>query len=194
MTLGGNLQKLRKEKGLSQEEVAQALFVSRQTVSKWETDKAEPGVDNLKALSDLYGVTLDQLTHHTQTEGARKDFQSKTPEEKYRFQVILRLVLWGAAVAAGGLLGNGKGELLRVIAWWGTAGSAGLCLSLWVRNRYVWGGILCGEILCILAAAICTIRPENFTMGVMSAGLTALLCIWFEYLSSEQVRKLFVKE
>lgn len=194
MTLGGNLQKLRKEKGLSQEEVAQALFVSRQTVSKWETDKAEPGVDNLKALSDLYGVTLDQLTHHTQTEGARKDIQSKTPEEKYRFQVILRLVLWGAAMAAGGLLGNGKGELLRVIAWWSTAGSAGLCLSLRVRNRYVWGGILCGEILCILAAAICTIRPENFTMGVMSAGLTALLCIWFEYLSSEQVRKLFVKE
>ena len=61
MTFGENLQRLRKEKGLSQEDVAQALFVSRQTISKWETDKAEPGVDNLKALAGLYGVSLDRL-------------------------------------------------------------------------------------------------------------------------------------
>ena len=61
MTFGENLQRLRKEKGLSQEDVAQALFVSRQTISKWETDKAEPGVDNLKALARLYGVSLDRL-------------------------------------------------------------------------------------------------------------------------------------
>lgn len=59
MTLGENLQRLRKEKELSQEDVARALFVSRQTISKWETDKAEPGVDNLKALADLYEVALD---------------------------------------------------------------------------------------------------------------------------------------
>lgn len=61
MTLGENLQKLRREAGLSQEEVAGRLFVSRQSVSKWENGQAEPGVENLKALADLYGVTLDQL-------------------------------------------------------------------------------------------------------------------------------------
>lgn len=61
MTLGENLQNLRKEKGLSQEEVAKVLFVTRQTISKWETGKAEPGVSNLKALAELYGVTLEQL-------------------------------------------------------------------------------------------------------------------------------------
>lgn len=38
MTLGENLQRLRKEQGLSQEDVAQALFVTRQTISKWETE------------------------------------------------------------------------------------------------------------------------------------------------------------
>lgn len=62
MTLGENLQKLRKSAGLSQEEVAGRLFVSRQSVSKWENDQAEPGVENLKALAALYGVTMDQLT------------------------------------------------------------------------------------------------------------------------------------
>ena len=61
MTLGENLKRLRTEKGLSQEEVAGQLFLSRQTVSKWENNQAEPGVENLKALARLYGVTLDQL-------------------------------------------------------------------------------------------------------------------------------------
>lgn len=61
MTLGENLQSLRKEAGLSQEEVARRLFVSRQSVSKWELDQSEPGVEYLKALAGLYGVSLDAL-------------------------------------------------------------------------------------------------------------------------------------
>ena len=61
MTLGENLKRLRTEKGMSQEEVAGQLFLSRQTVSKWENNQAEPGVENLKALARLYGVSLDQL-------------------------------------------------------------------------------------------------------------------------------------
>ena len=61
MTLGENLRALRKEAGLSQEEVAGQLYVSRQTISKWENNLAEPGVENLKALARLYGITLDQL-------------------------------------------------------------------------------------------------------------------------------------
>ena len=48
MTLAENLKALRTEKGLSQEEVAGALFLSRQSVSKWENGQAEPGVENLK--------------------------------------------------------------------------------------------------------------------------------------------------
>ena len=62
MTLSEKLQDLRRDAGLSQEEVAGRLFVSRQSVSKWENGQAEPGVENLKALADLYGVTLDELT------------------------------------------------------------------------------------------------------------------------------------
>ena len=61
MTLGETLQTLRKEAGLSQEQVARQLFVSRQTISKWENGQAEPGVESLKALAKLYGVSLDRL-------------------------------------------------------------------------------------------------------------------------------------
>ena len=60
--LNKTIKALRKSKGLSQQELAVKVNVVRQTISKWETDKAEPGVDNLKALADLYEVTLDQLT------------------------------------------------------------------------------------------------------------------------------------
>ena len=89
MTLGENLQRLRKEKGLSQEDVARALFVSRQTISKWETDKAEPGVDNLKVLADLYEVTLDQLTGRMQLEVDSKEAHEQTPSDQYRTVALI---------------------------------------------------------------------------------------------------------
>ncbi|MDD4005783.1 MAG: helix-turn-helix transcriptional regulator [Bacilli bacterium] len=53
--------KLRKEKGLSQEELAAQLGLSRQAVSKWERAEASPDTDNLICLARIYGVSLDQL-------------------------------------------------------------------------------------------------------------------------------------
>ena len=55
------LQELRKRKGLTQEELAAALFVSRTAVSKWESGRGTPNLDSLKAISSYFGVTLDQL-------------------------------------------------------------------------------------------------------------------------------------
>ena len=61
MTLGERLTALRKEKGMSQDALAGILGVSRQSVSKWETDASIPDLDNLVRLSDLFEVTLDEL-------------------------------------------------------------------------------------------------------------------------------------
>lgn len=61
MTLGQMIQHLRREKGLLQDELAETLGVSRQSVSKWETDAAVPELDKLLRLSELFGVTLDEL-------------------------------------------------------------------------------------------------------------------------------------
>ncbi len=52
---------LRREKGLSQVELAEELKVSRQAVSRWETGEAAPSLENLKCLRDLYDVSLDYL-------------------------------------------------------------------------------------------------------------------------------------
>lgn len=55
------LAELRREKGLSQEELAERLNVSRQAVSKWERGESSPDTDNLIALAQLYGISLDVL-------------------------------------------------------------------------------------------------------------------------------------
>lgn len=61
MNLGNNLFQARKKAGLSQEEVASKLGVSRQTISKWETDETLPDIYQSKKLSKLYHLSLDEL-------------------------------------------------------------------------------------------------------------------------------------
>ena len=61
MTLGERLAKLRKEKGLSQEEVADKINVTRQTVSKWELDQSLPDFDRIMPLCKLYNISSDEL-------------------------------------------------------------------------------------------------------------------------------------
>lgn len=61
MSLGSSLYQARKKSGLSQENVAEKLGVSRQTISKWETDDTLPDIRQSKRLAVLYGVTLDEL-------------------------------------------------------------------------------------------------------------------------------------
>lgn len=61
MTLGEKLKDARKNAGLSQEQLAEKLCVSRAAVAKWETDKGLPDVANLKALSKLLDVSIDEL-------------------------------------------------------------------------------------------------------------------------------------
>lgn len=61
MDLGNNLFQFRKKSGLSQEEVAEKLGVSRQTISKWETNDTIPDIYQSKKLAKLYHISLDKL-------------------------------------------------------------------------------------------------------------------------------------
>ena len=61
MNLGNNFFNARKRSGLPQEEVAEKLGVSRQTISKWELDETLPDIWQSKRLSNLYHLTLDEL-------------------------------------------------------------------------------------------------------------------------------------
>lgn len=61
MEFNEKLQELRAQRGLTQEELAQALYVSRTAVAKWEQGKGYPNIDSLKAISRFFSVTIDQL-------------------------------------------------------------------------------------------------------------------------------------
>lgn len=61
MDFNQKLQKLRMQKGLTQEELAQSLFVSRTAISKWESGRGYPNIDSLKAIAKFFSVTVDEL-------------------------------------------------------------------------------------------------------------------------------------
>lgn len=70
MNLGENIYRLRIEKNLSQGGLADALEVSRQSVSKWENNSAVPELDKLVKMAQLFGVSLDELVTGERTEEA----------------------------------------------------------------------------------------------------------------------------
>ena len=81
MNLGENLFQARKKKGLSQEAVAEKLGVSRQTISKWETDETLPDIRQAKRLAVLYGLTLDELIEFDADVQEIQEVINKTTEE-----------------------------------------------------------------------------------------------------------------
>ena len=90
MTLGERIYALRTAKNLSQGDLAEQLDVSRQSVSKWETDTSVPDLDKLVKLCDLFEVSMDELVRG---EKAKENESAET-------QVIIREVKAGAPVCA----------------------------------------------------------------------------------------------
>lgn len=68
MTLGEKIRHARKASGLSQEQLAEKMCVSRSAIAKWETDKGMPDVENLKLLSRLLSVSVDSLLNDSSEE------------------------------------------------------------------------------------------------------------------------------
>ena len=68
MAFGERLQEVRRRAGLTQEQFAAELKVSRQAVSKWENGTSDPSTSNLCALAKLYGIPVEELLHETQEE------------------------------------------------------------------------------------------------------------------------------
>ncbi len=103
MKISDRIQSLRKSKGMSQEEFADAVGVSRQAVSKWESEQATPDIDKVIIMSDLFGVTTDYLLkgiepvnkedHKTMADVI--DQKILTDNNKRRTKSVLKWVLIG---------------------------------------------------------------------------------------------------
>jgi len=105
---------LRKEKGLSQEQLAELLNVSRQAVSKWESGQTYPEIDKVIILSELFEITLDDLLKNKNTECvANIDVESDKEDDDDDVETSLMVGGFIIGISIGLITGN---------YMWGTVG------------------------------------------------------------------------
>ena len=90
MTLGEKIRTARKQEGLSQEQLSEKLGISRSSVAKWETDKGIPDISNLIALTDVFGLSLDELIKEDTT--VKKKIIADSSAKKWHILVIMYLL------------------------------------------------------------------------------------------------------
>ena len=158
MSFGSNLQTLRKQHGLTQEDLADALNVSRQTVSKWEQDICYPETEKIVAICKRYSVSMDQLMFGEldRLDCSEADHEERAPrlsreeQEKYErhmngFSIAIAagvaLVLLGVAVLL--FLQSFKPDLSSEnVSSYDTAGVAALLIAVAAAAAvFVWFGI-----------------------------------------------------
>lgn len=125
MSIGQRIGRLRRERGYSQEYVAESLGVSRQAVSKWETDLSAPDTYNLIALSKLFGVSVEHIAVGESEKGKEAFAAAEVGYGKITTQKIIGFIL-----LATGLISLVLGLLLTEIL---------IILSVY----FIIGGILC---------------------------------------------------
>ena len=153
MTLGEKILDLRTQKEMSQEELAAALEVSRQSVSKWETNQSVPDLDKIIRLADLFGVTVDQLVR----EGERPE-----PPEPPEPQVVY------VAEGRRGLTGPQK---------------LGVCLEVLGAILLLLGMAALGAIVAVIGAALMILglplllvkKHPWLVLGWLAVGLSLLV-------------------
>lgn len=95
MKLEEKLIQLRKRQGYTQLQLAEELNISRQAVSRWETGAAQPTIDNLKSLSRLYGISLDELLDDGWESRASQTPPGVSPAEERQPLTGREMILYG---------------------------------------------------------------------------------------------------
>ena len=120
MTLGEKIASARKEKGMTQEMLAEQLRVTRQAVARWETGKALPGTANLFMLRELLGIPPEEAALEEKTETREPDVQEKaetagslTAKQTWVLIAVMAILLWLALQFVG--LGAAVGLLLLLL-------------------------------------------------------------------------------
>ncbi len=127
MELGKKLKEARTKAGLKQEELAQQIGVSRQTVSNWENNRSYPDIASIIKLSDLYGLSLDELLKEDRK--VQEHFENKAAKQKRFWQLALEYALVAeiVGIALAGQDFQKAGYLLQL------AGAVGVWVSLWMH-------------------------------------------------------------
>ena len=143
MTLGEKLKTLRASRGLSQEQLAAELNVSRQAVSKWECGDAAPDLDKLRAICAYFGVTTDYLIWENEEDAPKaavpeKERASRGRNEVFSNVLLLVLLLAGIAALWGSLrISFTRGAVVHIILAVAAIAAAILSMTAWKQRGRV---------------------------------------------------------
>lgn len=141
MEFNEKLQELRKQRGLTQEELAQSLYVSRTAISKWESGRGYPNIESLKTIAKFFAITIDELLSGDELLTiAEEDNRQK---RKYLRDLVFGLLDCSIAMFLFlPFFGQKTGGVIREVSLLSLAG-----VSSWLRSAYfvvVIGIVLCG--------------------------------------------------
>ena len=129
MEFNEKLQELRKSKSLTQEELAEALFVSRTAISKWEQGRGYPSIDSLKEISRFFSVSIDDLICSEEIISAAAE-EKKECVEKYISLICNTLDIFLALLLFLPVFGNGTDHPVSVSLYAITG------LSTWIKTVF----------------------------------------------------------
>lgn len=135
MSFGNRLYELRRSKNISQEELAELLDVSRQSISKWENDKAYPEMTRLLFMSDYFGVSLDYLMRGTDNTQEVKRAESKS----MTYQAENLMKLWNTFISNLSDKQRKRMHLLYVLV---IAALIAIVYSFCIKAGYIFGKFL----------------------------------------------------
>ena len=99
MKISKTLKRLRAERGITQEQLAEQLFISRQSVSSWENDRTQPDLEMLGRLSEVFGVSVEELVY-----GKKRNITLETEKPNYNSTLIIVFSILGSLLAGTGLV------------------------------------------------------------------------------------------
>ena len=165
------LQQLRKDRGLTQEELAQALFVSRTAVSKWESGRGYPSIDSLKEISGFFSVSIDDLLSGDKLISIAEK-ENKADIRGLCDALIGAADLFSAVLAVFPLYPGGSGGQIHPVSLTAYAGTSAL-------NRGVYWALILALIACGLFKLLLTksgnerwnrrITGVSMALGVLTA-------------------------
>ena len=178
MSIGQRIGNLRKNKGYSQEYVAERLEVSRQAVSKWENDTSAPDTYNLIALAELFDVSVEYIAIGKQAEQAQNESTAWANYRAISLQRILGIVFIGIGLLSL-ILGILLSEALIVLSFYLiTLGTLFVAVRkrLWFASMWSLLGV---TFLLIHGNLLCIFNPLFYTGGISNWLIVAyLFWIW----------------
>ena len=160
------LQELRKQKGLTQGELAESLFVSRTAVSKWEQGRGYPNLDSLKAIAKFFSVTIDELLSGEELLTAAEEDSRQT--ESHMLDLIFGLLDCSMALFFFlPLFGQRTEELVRAVSLLELTEIAAYLKTVYVSA--IIGGVALG---------ILTLAMQNCSLAFWVRYKTDISLVW----------------